>query len=207
MVDILELTDSEESMLTRVLQILLLGVVGFGLFKRSPSITLNAVGALGVSVLPALLRREISLRMGPGLVLWLTAAVLLHAIGIIGPYRNIWWWDYITHALSASIITGIGYAVVRALDQHSDEIHLPEPFFSVFLFLFVVATGVLWEVLEFATTQVSKVLGSKSVLVIYGVDDIITDIIFTTVGGILIVLWGRRYFHDLWHKLLANAWS
>lgn len=199
----LALSDAQEHVLTRLLQLGLLGLAGYGLATGSPSVAVNAAGALAVSALPALLRREFGLRIDFGIVLWLTAAVLLHAVGILGPYRNVWWFDYVTHALSASVVTGVGYAVVRAVDVHSDSIHLPEPFFSAFLFLVVVAFAVIWEVLEFTVTTVSEALGVETVLIVFGVTDIVTDVVFSGLGGLLVVVWGRGYFRPLAGKL---AW-
>lgn len=180
---------------------MLLGIVLFGALTSRYSVVINASGALLVTVLPALIRREVGLRIDPGIVLWLTAAVVLHAVGILGPYRNVGWWDYLTHAFSASILAGIAYAVVRSIDRHSDRIHLPEPFLTAFLFLFVVALAVFWELLEFAATLASEALGTESPLIIFGVSDIITDLAFSAIGGLLVVLWGRGHFRTLAAKL------
>lgn len=193
----LSLSDAEERFLTRGMQLVLLGILLVGLVKRSPSIAVNAGGALLVSVLPALIRREVGLRLDIGIVMWLTAAALLHSIGIMGPYQQVWRGDYVTHALSASVITGIGYAVVSSLDRYSDGVHLPDPSLTLFLFLLVVAVGLLWEVLEFAVTKLGAALGTKPVLIIFGLADILTDLVFTVIGGLLVALWGRRYFRDL----------
>lgn len=195
------LSDATERLLTRALQLTLLGIFVYGLVIWTPRITINAGAALLVSALPAIIRREVGLRLDIGLVLWITAAVLLHSIGIMGPYREVWWWDYLTHALSASIIAGIGYAVARSLDRYSDGVHLPEPYLTLFLFLFVVAVGVLWEVLEFAATKAGEALGTEPALIIFGVSDIVTDLVFTAIGGLLVVLWGRGYFRGLVRKL------
>ena len=183
------------------MQLALVGVSLFGAVTGRPSVAVNAAGALVVTALPALIRREIGLRMDPGLVLWLTVAVLLHAIGILGPYRGTWWWDYLTHAFSASILAGIGYAIVSSIDRHSDGVELPEPALTVVLFLLVVALGVLWEILEFAVTRASEALGAPTPLIVFGPADIVTDIVFTTVGGLLVVLWGRGHFRPLARKL------
>lgn len=197
----LSLSESQERALVRLLQLVLLGLAGYGLATGNASVAVNAAGGLAVSALPALLRREVGLRMSADVVLVITVAVLLHAVGILGPYRTVWWYDYLTHALSAAVVTGIGYAVVRSIDTHSESIALPEPFFSVFLFLVVVAFAVLWEVLEFAVGQVSEALGVEAVLIVFGVTDIVGDVVFSALGGLLVVLWGRGTFRPLAAKL------
>lgn len=197
----LGLSDREELALTVALQLLLVGLIGFGLVTGNYRVVVNAIAALVVSLLPAIIRREWHLRIDVGLMLWLTAATVFHAIGILGPYRNVIWWDYATHALSASIFVGIAYAVITAQERYHDAVSLPEPFRSAYLFLLAVAMGVLWEVVEFTMTQVSKLTGGKSALIVFGVDDIVTDLLFTAVGGVLVVLWGRGYFRDLSRNL------
>jgi len=172
--DSLALSDERERVLTRLLQLALVGLAGYGLVTGSSSVAVNAAGALLVTALPALLRREVGLRIDFGIALWLTVAVLLHAVGILGPYRNVWWYDYVTHALSASVVAGIGYLGV-----------LPTPMPTV----------------EFAGTEISEALGVNSVLVVFGISDIVTDLVFTSLGGLVVVLWGRGYFRSLATKL------
>lgn len=204
--DRLDLSDAQEAVLTRVLQAGLLALTGYGVVAGRMDVAVNAAGSLGVTFLPALLRRETGVRMDVGIVLWLAVATTTHAVGILGPYRNVWWYDHVTHALSASIIAGVAYATVDALDRSREDVHLPEPYRSLVLFTFVLATAVLWEVMEFSATQLSMAFGAdSSVLVIFGPQDIITDIVYSAVGGLVVVLWGRGYFHDLSRKLSGTV--
>ena len=200
--DRLDLGDAREAALTRALQAGLLGLAVYGVIAGRAGVSVNAVGALAVTLLPALLQREAGVRTDFGLVLWLTVAAALHAVGILGPYTNVWWWDHLTHALSASVVAGVAYATVDALDRSQEAINLPEPYRSGVLFAFVLATAVLWEVVEFGATQLSMVFGAKnSVLVIFGPKDIVTDIVYSAAGGLVVISWGRGYFRDLSRKL------
>ncbi|NIS31206.1 MAG: hypothetical protein GWN07_12815, partial [Actinobacteria bacterium] len=90
---------------------------------------------------------------------------------------SLWWWDHLTHALSSSVVAGVGYATARAFDQHSDQIHLPPRFMFVFILAFVVAFGVLWEVVEFGLGGASAMLGSGTVLTQYGLGDTMLDLV------------------------------
>jgi hypothetical protein len=157
----------------------------------------NAVGGLLVSFLPALLRREYDLHLDVGIMLWLTLTIVLHVIGTLGPYQSVWWWDLLTHSLAGLIVAGIGYAIFVTIDRYSDAASFPDAVRPVFLFLFVVAIGVFWEVLEFGMTLASSVYGGQSVLIVFGVDDIVTDLIFTAVGGIVTAVWIRWRFRPL----------
>jgi uncharacterized membrane protein YozB (DUF420 family) len=115
--------------------------------------------------------------------------VILHTIGLLGPYRQYHWYDEITHTVSATIVAGLGYAAFRAFELHSDEMAVPATFRSVFIVVFVLAMGVFWETLEFA-------LGGVAVTV-YGIDDIVTDFVFNAVGAVIVAVWGTGYVGEL----------
>jgi hypothetical protein len=122
--------------------------------------------------------------MDAGLVLWITIAVLLHIGGSLGLYAQYQWYDAITHTVSATLIAGVGYAAFRAVELHSSAIDVPSAFRAVFILVFVLAAGVVWEVLEFA-------LGGF--VTVYGVDDIVTDFVFNAVGAAIVAIWGTGY--------------
>lgn len=185
----LDLSATQERALTRTLQLLLLGLVGYGLVTAQFSLAATAGFALGVTLLPALLRREYGYSMDAGLVLWIAVAVLLHTIGSLWLYVEYQWYDEITHTVSSTIVAGLGYAAFRALERHSDDIDVPPAFRSVFIVVFVLAIGVVWEVLEFA-------LGGGLVTV-YGIDDIVTDFVFNAVGAVIVAIWGTGYVRGL----------
>ncbi|QLG62780.1 hypothetical protein [Halorarum salinum] len=149
---------------------------------------LNGAVTLAVTFAPALLRREYGYPMGVGLTLWVTAAVGLHAVGVIGPYRQFGWYDSVAHALSATLIAGIGYALARAVELHTDAVDFQPTFRSVFVVLFVLAAGVAWELLEFASGGVAAVFGGRAALAQYGTGDIVNDLAFNAAGGVLIAV-------------------
>lgn len=176
----------------RVMQVIMIGIAVYGLLSSRIGIVVNAGIALLITFLPAYLRRDLNIRLGTGITLWITMAVLLHAVGAIGLYKTIWGYDEVTHVLSASIIAGTGYAVVRAIDEHTDDIHLPSAFMFLFIVIFVMAAGVVWELLEYGGGWLSKQLGGTEVVTQYGIDDAVTDLVFDLVGGIIFGIWGTR---------------
>ncbi|WP_227376345.1 hypothetical protein [Haladaptatus halobius] len=192
--DTLGLSDPQERLLARVLQLALLGLLLYGLVTFQLGMAVNGGLALGVTLLPAVLRREYGYSMDAGLVLWITLAIFLNSVGILSLYGRFSWYDEVTHTISTTIIAGIGYAVLRAFECHSDEIDVPSAFRAVFIIVFVLAFGVIWEVFEFASTQLSRVLGAQSPVIVYGIDDIVTDMIFNTVGAAIVAIWGTDYF-------------
>ena len=178
---------------------LLAGIAGADL-----GVVVNAGVALLVAQLPPLLERDYEIPMDPALTLWITAAVFLHALGtVVIPgseatfYQSLWWWDHLTHALSASVVAAAGYATVRALDRHDDRLYLPARFLFVFVLLVTVAFGVLWEVLEFAIAEGAALTGSASVLTQYGLEDTMLDLVFDVAGAVVVATWGTAYLTDV----------
>ena len=194
--DALGLDQTRERRLVRVLQVALVGILVYGLATLQFELAVNAGVPLAVTFLPAALRREYSYTMDAGLVLLVTVAVFLHALGSLGLYVRYSWYDEITHTVSAVLVAGIGYAVLAALERHSDEIALPPKVRGVFILVFVLAFSVLWEVFEFGAVWLSGLLGVASPVRVFGIDDIVTDMVFNVVGGVVVAVWGTGYFED-----------
>ena len=203
--DRLQVPPTRRRQLTRTLQVLLVGLVFVGVDRANVGIMVNAAVALGVTYLPAVLERDYHIPMDATLTLWITLAVFLHALGTVGVpwwsgtsfYAGLWWWDHLTHTLSSSVVAAAGYATARAFDEHSEAVHLPRRFMFVFILLFVLAFGVFWEVIEFGVSGVASILGFDSVLTQYGLDDTMLDLLFDTLGGVLVAVWGWAYLADV----------
>jgi len=191
--------------LSRSMQLILFGLIFVGLERQSPTIVLNALLGFSITFLPAILERDHEIPMSPAITLWITGAAFLHAIGIIGIpgtgiafYSAIPFYDHITHALSASVVAGVGYATVLALDQHSDGIDLPPRFMFVFILVFVLAFGVLWELVEFGVDVLTTRLGIEmSGFTQHGLNDTMLDLVFNTLGGVVLAIWGTVYLTDI----------
>ena len=188
----------------RVMQAGLAAVTLFGLVTLRWGLVINAGISLAVTFLPALLRRDLSLPMNPALVAWITFAVFLHAVGALGPYEWFGWYDSVTHMLSATIVAGAGYATARALDEHYDRLEVPPAFMFGFIVVFVLAFGVLWEIMEFASGGLASILGGDPVLAQYGASDIVYDLTFNAVGGVLVALFGTSRLRDI-ARSLSNS--
>ena len=178
------------------------GVFLVGLWTMNVKIIVNAGVALLIAQLVPVLERDYGVPLDAGLTLWITSAVFLHAFGTIGTgqesfYVSIPWWDHMTHALSSSVVAGVGYATVRALDEHSEQINLPPRFVFVFILLFVLAYGVFWEIIEFAIGQAAALAGTDSVLTQYGLEDSLWDLIYNTLGAVVVATWGTAHLNDI----------
>ncbi|WP_323676510.1 hypothetical protein [Halorubellus sp. PRR65] len=207
----LGLPKHRQEQLTRVMQLSLIGLLFVGVYELNAGIVVNCVVGLVVTQLPAIVERDYDVPMDAGLTLWITSAAFLHALGTVGLpgmedsfYRTLPVWDDVTHALSASVVAAVGYATVRALDEHSEDIHLPRRVTFAYVLAFTMAFGVVWETLEFAISLATRALGIGNVLTQYSVEDTLGDLVFDLVGGALVAVWGHVYLTDVVGALRAR---
>jgi hypothetical protein len=187
----------------------MVAILGIGLYTGNAGITLNAAVGLLVTQLPALLERRFRITMSVGLVLWITLAMFLHALGtvpLLGPdfeslYGATWWWDHMTHALSSSLVVGSAYAVTRAIQEHTEYIHMGPKFTFAYLLVFVMAFGVFWELIEFYIAVGAELFGVPQVLTQYGLDDTVLDLVYNTIGGLLVAVFGTTYLTGISDQL------
>jgi hypothetical protein len=196
-IDVVARFDSVSRSVVRLLQLSLVAMAGYGIVVGSFGLTINAGMALAISALPVALERRYSYEMNGILAVWIAAAAFLHGVGALGPYETVPWYDQVTHTLSATLVAGGGYAVVSAIDRHDDRITIPPKLRFAFILLFVLAFGVLWEIAEFASGGLANLVGGEAVLAQYGVDDIVMDLLFNTVGATVVAAWGTGYFDGL----------
>ncbi|THE63954.1 hypothetical protein D8Y22_15470 [Salinadaptatus halalkaliphilus] len=195
--DRLGISPRRQRQASRAMQVVLAVVLVWGLYIRDLPTIANAAVALGITFVPAILEWEYDLPMDAGLVLWITTAVFLHALGSAGLYDVIDPWDHLTHALSASVVAAAGYAIFRAVHVHTDRVYIPPKVMVAFILIFVFAAGVVWEILEFVIDQSAIVLGLDAVLAQYGINDTIVDLIFNAIGAVIVTLWGTAYLTDV----------
>ena len=198
---------STQRRLTLGMQLLLFAIVVYGLSVGQPKAVINGGVGLGVTLLPALVRRNYQFSLDPWLGLWITTAVFLHTLGSAGLYAQFAWWDSSTHALSASLVAGAGYTVARVIDLHSDEIHIPRQFVFVYLFIVVLAFGVIWELFEFGLDILSAETGVTMPLAQHGLDDTVVDMVYNSLGALLVALFGQAHLTGVAELVRDRMWS
>ena len=179
------LSERRERWLVRLLQLALAAIAAYGLLQGNTGVVVNGALGLAVTFVPTVLRRDVGVSLPTWYVLCITAAIVLHTIGIMGPYKTVPWYDSLTHALSASIVAGVGYATVVAVDENSERTNLGSELRFAFVLVFVLAFGVFWEILEFTVGM----FGGKGMLIQYGLDDTVHDLVFDALGGLVIAGW------------------
>lgn len=169
--------------------------VGFavGLRTDNSPAAVNAVSAIVVALLPVLVERSLGavgleVAFVPSLSLALGVAGLLHVVGMLGWYDIVAWWDHLTHTVSAAILAAVVHASLHTVDAWSPGVDLSEVYIAAFTLLFVLAAGVLWELLELYAHEIGERVGAPPVLEHYGLRDTALDLIFNAVGAILVIL-------------------
>ncbi len=179
--------------ITRAMQVFLVAMVGYGLVAGQPKAISNGAVALVITALPAVFERNYAFPLDPWLGLWITAAVFLHTLGSAGLYGGIGWWDHLTHATSASLVAGVGYTAARAVDLHSDEIQIPTRFAFAYIFVVVLAFGVIWELFEFGLDVAATETGYTMPLAQHGLDDTVRDLMFNSLGALIVAVFGQAH--------------
>ncbi|MGQ4555452.1 hypothetical protein [Halobellus sp. GM3] len=190
--------------IARAMQLVLIGLVGYGLLAGQPKAVMNGTVALCITFFPAILERRYDLTLDPWLGLWITTAVFLHTLGSAGLYGQIGWWDHLTHATSASLIAGAGYTTARAIDLHVEEIHLPTRFSFAYILVVVLAFGVLWELFEFGLDVVALETNLTMPLAQHGLDDTVRDVIFNSIGAIVVAVVGQVHLSGVAETVLER---
>lgn len=189
--------ENRKSRIARGMQLALILMTLYGLLTGSTKVVINSFFGLLVTVMPAVMERNYEVYLSPWLSLWITSAVFLHAAGSSGLYSYINWWDHVTHALSASVVAGIGYTFIRSIEIHSDKIKLPRNFMFIFILMTVIAFGVTWELFEYGLDIFSNTTGIVMPLAQHGLEDTMKDMMFNTAGAALVALFGQAYLSDL----------
>lgn len=202
----MKFSDMNQRNITRLMQGLLVLIAAIGVYEGRASIAINALISLAVTFVPAVLERDYDITIHPSLALFITGAVFLHTYGALGPYSTIWWWDHLTHVLSASIVASAGYVFMRSIDKHSEDVYIPNRLAGVFLLIIVMAFGVFWEVIEFSLGIVTEITGTK-ILTQYGLEDTMKDLLFDSVGAIFVAVFGEIYLSELSEQFREKFWK
>jgi hypothetical protein len=109
--------------------------------------------------------------------------------------------------MSASLVAGAGYTVARAVELHSDEVTIPTRFVFVYLFVVVLAFGVVWELFEFGLDTLADATGVPMPLAQHGLDDTVGDVIFNALGALLVALFGQVHLAEVADAVRARLFG
>lgn len=187
----LRITPERQRQLVWVMRLGLAASVFLGLLGGDVGMALDGAIALALTLLPALFDRKAGFPIDPGLALWITSAVFLHALGTVWLYDATFWWSNLTHFVSATLVGAVGYTGLRAIDVRRPEIYLPPPLTAAFVIPFVFTVGVGWEIAEFAIDAALEGLGHGEIA------DTMSDLALDALGASIVAIWGTAYLVDV----------
>lgn len=174
----------------------IVGTLSIALVERNVPAIVNAVAALGVAFLPTALGVALWIVPGPdagaivSLSVWTALAGLLHAWGMLGWYDTVWWWDHVTHTVSAGVVAVLFYGGLHAADPRTWLAVAGIPATATVAVVAVALTlglGLCWEFGELLAREVGERYDVEPVLEHYGVRDTAFDLVFDGVGAVAVV--------------------
>lgn len=131
---------------------------------------------------------------GAVLPLWIAVAGSLHTIGMTGVYERVWWWDHLTHTVSAGLIGALLYGALLAIDAHPQASSIGDATIGIVTVSLTLLVGVLWEFIELLGRDVAVSFDREPLLVPYGRLDTALDLAFDVVGPVLVIGLDIRVF-------------
>jgi hypothetical protein len=148
----------------------ILAVLVVGVRRRDPAAVANAAISFVATYVPGFIERHYDVEFRPWQRVYTLLTMLTHSIGMLGPYDD-----------------GAIHVAARRRDQ------VPHPR----ILGLVVGAGVLWELMEYAIHAVANRLGLEPLLISYGREDTLFDLLFDLVGALLVVAFGDRLLGNL----------
>ncbi|WP_433631791.1 hypothetical protein [Halomicrococcus sp. NG-SE-24] len=158
-----------------------------GLRRRNAGAVVNAVLALAATYLPGIVERRYDVALQPWQRVYTQSAMLTHAVGMLGPYDDTWWWDHLTHTHSATLLGGLVHVAARRRGRD------PQPR----VVASVLGVGVLWELMEYVIHGVARRLNLEPILLPYGAVDTALDLLFDLLGALLVLAFGDDLLRNL----------
>lgn len=181
------------------------GTILIGLLSRNFQAVVNGIASIVAVGVPTLVKLGLALGVGadvtfgPELSLWIAVAGFLHMLGMLGWYDTVWWWDHLTHTLSAALVAALVYASLHT--QYTLGSQVTDTYVAVFTVLFTLGVGVVWEFVELAAREVGEYIGKPPVLEYYGLRDTVLDMVFNGVGAIVVVAFDIRVFVSITEQI------
>ena len=171
----------------RAVRYAILGVLVSGVRRRDPSAVVNATVSFCATYLPVVVEWRYDVEFRPWQRLYLSVGMLTHAVGMLGPYDDTWWWDHVTHTHSSTLVGGLIHVVARRGGRDPRSRVLGG----------VLVAGVLWEIMEYVIHGVSRRVGLEPLLVPYGAEDTLQDLFFDLLGALLVLAFANRLLSNL----------
>lgn len=110
----------------------------------------------------------------------------MHMFGFLGAYLWLPFYDDIAHVLGSSMLAFIGFAMIYSMN-YARKIRISLPMMGVFTFLWTMAIGAVWEILEFIWDNI-VILSYEYGFAQNSLFDTMSDLSLDATAGICIAL-------------------
>lgn len=163
----------------------------------------NATASLVATLIPLLFDvmveplTGVALTIGPVLPLWIAIAGGLHTIGMTTIYERVWWWDHLTHLVSATLIAAVVYGALIAIEADPATTEIAPGRIVELTIVITLVAGIFWEIIELVGRDIAVLLDREPMLVPYGRYDTALDLVVDVVGAVLVIAVDLRVFQSL----------
>lgn len=174
--------------LAYLFQILIAANVLLALSLGEYSQVFGGVVALGLTMVPAVVTRRLSITLPWQVNLLIVLSLYLHIAGEIRGFYMLYYpyYDKIAHLISGITVSVLAFVIVLLLDRFS-RINLSRWMIVGFVVIAAMAMEGFWEIYEWLF---DTFLGTD---LQHGLDDTMLDMISVLVGAIAVALAGNRY--------------
>jgi hypothetical protein len=180
------------------LQVTLIIALAWAIWNANFTVAFLTALNLWISFLPTIISHNTKIHIpvpyALALNLFVYAAIFLG--GVINLNDTVWWWDDMQHTLSGVTLGFIGFLTMYTLYERH-KVNMGPFFLALFSFIFAVALGTLWEILEFT---LDHTVGSG--LQAGGLWDTMWDLIVDSIGALFTATIGYFQFKSKKRGLL-----
>lgn len=189
----------------RLLQAGIVAALVAGIRRRDPSVIVNGCLSLTLVSIPGHLERRYGVSFRPWQRLWVSTAALVHELGMLGAYDDVWWWDHLAHTLSGGVVAGAADVVHRVSPVEGRQLPISIRSRTTFVVGVTLGFGFVWEVFEYLVHALGDRVGVEPVLVHYSRLDSVGDLVFDALGAVLVVLYGRRALSNVVESVAGES--
>jgi len=131
-----------------------------------------------LSIFTPIYSRFLNTKASPSFHFWLSAALFLYAAGESLRFQiRFGWWNDFTHFIAGIVVGALVIIYLLYLDDIFENLQIPSKTIPIFVLIFILSIGVLWETFEF---MVDNLFGTSLQA---SLQDTVHDMIGNTIGA------------------------
>lgn len=187
--------------LSFVLKLLMVGLILYQLHREDYGLFFVILLSFILTLLPLILRKREKIYLAWYVNFAITAAFFIFTFGIsFDYYDTITWWSKVSHFFGTAVIAGLAFLLVYALN-FIGKVKMSTFLIGIFTIAVAIAIGSVWEISEF---YIDKFFHTD---LTGDFNDLINDLRFDILGGILVAIMGILYVKVARHERLYQIFQ